>query len=55
MDRKYWLKELQQAEQELQAAARLSEVNAAARKLQRARAELRRLDAEPDERPKRPR
>jgi F0F1-type ATP synthase epsilon subunit len=44
--------ELEEAERKLDAAKRLSEVRAAARKLQRARAELGWLEAE--ERPKPP-
>jgi hypothetical protein len=47
MSRDYWTKVLREAEQELQAATKLSEVNAAARKLQRAKAELKQLDQEP--------
>jgi hypothetical protein len=54
MDRcEYWTKELREAEAELEAATRRSDVNAAASKLQRARAELKRLEAEAAERPKR--
>jgi hypothetical protein len=52
-DRDYWAKELREAEAELEAATRRSEVNAAAARLQRAKAELKRLDAEKAERPKR--
>jgi hypothetical protein len=52
MSRTYWTKVLQEAERELQAATRLSEINAAARKLQRANAELRELDAERAKKPK---
>ena len=54
MNRTYWTKVLQEAERELQAATRLSEINAAARKLQRAKAELRQLDAERPKKPNRP-
>jgi hypothetical protein len=45
--------EVQEAERELEAATKLSEVRAAAGRLQRAKAELALLDAEPPERPKR--
>lgn len=47
MDVKYWTKALCKAEQELEAATTLTAVKAAARKLQRARAELKELEAEP--------
>ena len=40
---------LQEAERELEAATKRTTVNAAAKKLQRARAELKRLEAEPAE------
>jgi hypothetical protein len=43
-DRDYWTKALQQAERELEAATTRTEVNAAATKLQRARAELKALE-----------
>jgi hypothetical protein len=44
MDRReYWTKELREAEAELEAAKKRIEVNAAAAKLQRAKAELKRL------------
>jgi hypothetical protein len=46
MDREYWTKKLQQAERELEAARKPSDVKAAASKLQRAKAELRELEAE---------
>ena len=52
MDREYWTKQLQEAERELDAAIGRTALNAAARKLQRARAELKRLEAEPANRPK---
>jgi hypothetical protein len=53
MDRDYWTKQLNRAEQELEAATRLADLNEAAKKLQRAKAELKALEAEPAERPKR--
>jgi hypothetical protein len=53
MDRAYWTKALQEAERELDAATTRTTLNAAARELQRAKAELKRLDAEPAERPRR--
>jgi polyhydroxyalkanoate synthesis regulator phasin len=43
-DREYWQKKLREAEQELEAATRRSDVDAAAKKLQRAKAELKRLE-----------
>jgi hypothetical protein len=46
MDRDYWTKELCEAEAELAAAKRRAELNAAAKKLQRARAALKALEAE---------
>jgi len=46
-------KAVEQAERELDAATTRTTINAAAAKLQRARAELKRLDAAPSERPKR--
>jgi hypothetical protein len=52
-DREYWTKQLREAEAELEAATRRSDVNAAAKRLQRAKAELKRLEAESAERPKR--
>jgi F0F1-type ATP synthase epsilon subunit len=52
MDRKRLQQELEEAERKLDAAKRLSEVRAAARKRQRARAELGWLEAE--EKPKPP-
>jgi hypothetical protein len=53
MDRKRLEQELVEAERELDAATRLSDVKAAAGRLQTAKAELALLDAEPPERPKR--
>jgi hypothetical protein len=53
MDRDYWTKVLRETEQELDAATRRSDVDAAAKKLQRAKAELKALEAELAERPKR--
>jgi hypothetical protein len=50
--RNYWTRELREAEAGLDAATRRSDVNAAASKLQRAKAELKRLEAEATERPK---
>jgi hypothetical protein len=52
-DREYWTKQLREAERELDAATRRSDVNAAAKRLQRAKAQLKRLEAEAAERPKR--
>jgi hypothetical protein len=43
-DLTYWTAKLKEAERELEAAARRSEVNAAAKKLQLAKAELKRLE-----------
>jgi hypothetical protein len=37
MDRDYWTKELREAERELEAATRRSDINAAAKRLQRAK------------------
>jgi hypothetical protein len=45
-DREYWTKQLREAERELDAATRRSDVNAAAKRLQRAKGQLKRLDAE---------
>jgi hypothetical protein len=53
MDRQRLQRELEEAERELDAATRLSDVKAAAGRLQRAKAELALLDAESVERPKR--
>jgi hypothetical protein len=52
-DRQYWTQQLREAEAELEAATRRSDVNAAASKLQRAKAELKRLEAQETGRPKR--
>jgi hypothetical protein len=52
-DLEYWTKQLREAERELDAATRRSDVNAAAKRLQRARAELKRLEAQAAERLKR--
>ena len=46
MNREYWTKELQEAERELDAAKGRTALNVAASRLQRARAELKRLEAE---------
>jgi multidrug resistance efflux pump len=48
-DREYWTKQLREAERELE--ARRSDVDAAAKKLQRAKSELKALEVEP-KRPK---
>jgi hypothetical protein len=47
MDRAYWTKALQEAEAELEAAKTLTAVKAAAKKLQRAKAERKALEDEP--------
>ena len=52
MDRDYWTRELREAERKLDAATRRSDVDAAAKKLQRAKAALNALEAK-TERPKR--
>jgi hypothetical protein len=52
MDRDYWTKELAEAERELDAAKGRLALNAAASRLQRARAELKRLETA--DQPKRP-
>jgi hypothetical protein len=52
-DRDYWQKQLRQAEQEFAAARRRTELNAAAKRLQRAKAAVKALEAEATERPKR--
>jgi F0F1-type ATP synthase epsilon subunit len=44
-DRAFWQKQLQEAERELEAARRPTDVKAAAKKLQQARAELKALGA----------
>ena len=46
-DREYWTKKLRDAERELETAKKRSDVNAAAQKLQRARAELKGLEQAP--------
>lgn len=51
MDRAYWQKQLREAEAELDATKTLTAINAAAKRLQRAKAELKELEAA--ERPKR--
>lgn len=52
-DRAYWTRALREAERELDAAKGRTAVSAAARKLQRARAELKRLEElEPSKEPK---
>jgi uncharacterized protein YPO0396 len=53
MDRAHWQKELRKAEAELEAARTLTAVKVAARKLQRAKTELKSLEDAPAERPKR--
>jgi hypothetical protein len=57
MDRDYWTKELHEAEAELAGAKRRTELNAAAKKLMRAKTEMKRLEAEAadlEQRPERP-
>lgn len=49
-DREYWTRKRDEAERELDAAKGRTAINAASKRLQRARAELARLDAEPAER-----
>jgi hypothetical protein len=46
-DLAYWTRRLQEAERELDAATRRSDVNEAARRLMRVKAELRALDKQP--------
>jgi hypothetical protein len=46
MDLKFWQKALREAERELDAAITRTALNAAAKKLMRAKAELKRLQAE---------
>jgi hypothetical protein len=53
MDRDYWTKQLREAEQELDAATRRSDVDAAAKKLQRAKAALKAFEGAAMEKPKR--
>jgi hypothetical protein len=43
-DLRYWTKRLQEAERELEAASRRSEVDAAAQRLMRVKAELRAIE-----------
>jgi polyhydroxyalkanoate synthesis regulator phasin len=52
-DREYWTRQLREAERELDAATRRSDVNAAAKRLQLVKAELRQLEAKATRRPKR--
>jgi hypothetical protein len=47
-DLEYWTRKLREAEAELEAARERSDVNAAAAKLQRAKAELKALGAAPE-------
>ena len=54
MNRKRLQREVEEAERELEAATKLSDVKAAAGRLQRARAALQELDEQPAERPERP-
>jgi hypothetical protein len=51
--REFWTRQLREAEAELAAAKRRTELNAAAKKLQLAKAELKRLEEETADRPKR--
>ena len=53
MDRSYWQRKLQEAEAELDAARMRTQVNEAAKKLQRAKAELNRLEIGQAEKPQR--
>jgi hypothetical protein len=53
MDRAHWTKALREAEAELEAAKALSAVNAAAKKVMHAEAELKQLEAEAAQQPKR--
>jgi hypothetical protein len=52
LDREYWTKKLREAEAELEAAKKPSDVKAAASRLQRAKAELKELEAEQLKRPR---
>jgi hypothetical protein len=52
-DREYWTRELREAEAALDAATRRSDINVAAKRLQLVKAELRRLEAKANRRPKR--
>jgi hypothetical protein len=47
MDREYWQKQVREVERELEAATRRSDVDAAAKKLQRAKAALKALETKP--------
>jgi hypothetical protein len=47
MELKFWRKKLKEAERELDAATKLSDVNWAAQKLMRAKEALKRLDQQP--------
>jgi hypothetical protein len=49
-DLAYWTQKLQEAERELEAATRRSDVNAAAKRVMLAKAELRRLEKAPTRR-----
>ena len=53
MDRRYWQRKLQVAEAELDAARTRTQVNEAAKKLQYAKAELKRLEIGQAEKPQR--
>jgi hypothetical protein len=53
MDLEYWQTALREAEAELDAATKRSEVDAAAKKVARAKEQLRRLESEAAEKPKR--
>jgi hypothetical protein len=53
MDLRYWQTALREAEVELDAARKRTEVNAAAKKFQRAKAVLQELEAAANEKPKR--
>jgi hypothetical protein len=52
VNRDYWIKQLREAEAELEAATTRTAVNAAAKKLQRAKAELKALEEMAAERSK---
>jgi hypothetical protein len=49
-DREYWTKQLREAEAELEVATRRSDVNAAAKRVMLAKAELKRLQQGPTRR-----
>jgi hypothetical protein len=53
MDRDYWIKALRKAERELEAATTRIAIDAAAKTLMCAKAELKQLDTNPTARPKR--